>query len=84
MIRVSGATVRRRLSRDRLRMYLRVEDEPDPQEVSILDDRIRAEAIDDAAVGTEVEFAIFVREGREVRAGIYGWTWGGTCELQTG
>jgi len=64
-------------------MHLRIEDEPDPQQVSILDDRIRAEAIDVAKAGTEVELAIFVREGGEVRAGIYGWTWGGTCELQS-
>jgi ribosomal protein S18 acetylase RimI-like enzyme len=64
-------------------MDIRVEKDPDPRDVSILDERIWAETIDAARVGEDVELAAFVRDGGEVRAGIYGWTWGGTCELQS-
>ena len=64
-------------------MEFKVEEEPDPEEVAALDDRIRAETIEVAAVGEEIELAIFVRDRGKVRAGIYGWTWGGTCELQS-
>ena len=60
-----------------------VEDDPDPADVAWLEARI----IDQNAAATghdgEMQLAVFVRdEHGAIVAGIYGWTWGGCCELQ--
>ncbi|MGH9233126.1 MAG: GNAT family N-acetyltransferase, partial [Acidimicrobiales bacterium] len=48
----------------------------------LLESHIRREASAAMGLGAEVELAIFVRDAGRVVAGISGWTWGDSCELQ--
>ncbi len=63
-------------------MEFPVEDHPDPLDVEFLEARIRGEAAAATGLDDEVELAIFVREQGAIVAGISGWTWGDSCELQ--
>src|SRR4051794_25187495 len=63
-------------------MDLCVEDSPNPLEAAMLDARVRSETVAASGHGDDVELAILVRDGGAVRAGVYGWTWGGCCELE--
>jgi len=64
---------------------VRVEADPDPADIA----RLEALVVQQNAAATgrtgepEMQLAIFVRDddGTMV-AGVYGWTWGGCCELQ--
>jgi GNAT superfamily N-acetyltransferase len=59
-----------------------VERQPDPGEVAFLEAQVNG--ITQHRIGGEppVELAAFVRDAAgAVTAGIYGWTWGRTCEL---
>jgi GNAT superfamily N-acetyltransferase len=60
-----------------------VEDAPDPDDLDRIDAEIRAAASAATNLGDQRELAVLVREGGELRAGIYGWTWGDCCELQS-
>ena len=64
-------------------MEFRVENDPDPLDIEVLEAHIRDEAAAAKGLGDEVELAIFVREVGTVVAGISGWTWGDCCELQS-
>ena len=60
---------------------LRVEDDPDPAAIAVLDDNLAGFLVAMAG-GTEARpLAVLVREGEQVVAGIHGWTWSGCCEL---
>ena len=61
----------------------RVEDQPDPADLEILETQIRREASAAMGLGDEADLAIFVRDAGKVVAGISGWTWGDCCELQS-
>ena len=62
--------------------HLAVEDEPDPAELALLEERLAEAAVVAAGVGVEREFGIFVRdEGGQVVAGASGSTWGGCCQV---
>ncbi len=63
-------------------MEFRVEDQPDPLDIELLEVQIRRAASDAMGLGEEVDLAIFVRDAGTVVAGISGWTWGDCCELQ--
>jgi GNAT superfamily N-acetyltransferase len=64
-------------------LEIRVDDRPDPDDVSLLDARIREHMVHSTRHGDARELAGFVRdEGGAVRGGVYGWTWGGCCELE--
>ena len=63
-------------------MEFHVEDHPDPRDIDVLETQIRHEASAAMGLGGEADLAIFVREGGTVVAGISGWTWGDSCELQ--
>lgn len=63
-------------------MDLCVEDSPDPRDAALLETEVRREAVAASGHGDDMELAVFVRDGGEVRAGVYGWTWGGCCELE--
>jgi GNAT superfamily N-acetyltransferase len=64
-------------------MGFRVEDDPDPLDIELLETQIRRESSAATGLGDEVDLAIFVRDAAgTVVAGISGWTWGNCCELQ--
>jgi len=63
-------------------MEFEVEDDPDLLDLEFLEAQVRAEAAASTGLGDGVELAIFVRESSRVVAGISGWTWGDSCELQ--
>ncbi len=60
-----------------------VEQDPDPLDVELLEEKIRREASAATGLGEELDLAIFVRDAGTVVAGISGWTWGDCCELQS-
>ncbi len=64
-------------------MDLCVEDNPDPLVAAQLEARVRRETVAATGHGADVELAVLARDGDTVRAGIYGWTWGGCCELES-
>ena len=61
----------------------RVEDQPDPADIEVLETQIRPEPSAAMGLGGEAGLAIFVRDGGRVVAGISRWTWGDCCELQS-
>ena len=63
-------------------MEFHVEDRPDPLEIDFLELQIRREASVVTGLGDDRDLAIFVRDGGRVVAGLSGWTWGDSCELQ--
>lgn len=70
-------------SEESVSFELRVEDQPDPADLEILETNIRREAFAATGLGDEVDLAIFVRECGTIVAGISGWTWGDCCEMQS-
>jgi GNAT superfamily N-acetyltransferase len=64
-------------------MDLCVEDRPDPTVAALLDAEVRRETVAACGHGDDVELAVLARDGGAVRAGVYGWTWGGCCELES-
>ncbi|TFH17632.1 MAG: GNAT family N-acetyltransferase, partial [Acidimicrobiales bacterium] len=60
-----------------------VEDVPDPDDLDLIDAEIRAAASAATDLGDQRDLAVLVREDGRLRAGIYGWTWGDCCELQS-
>jgi GNAT superfamily N-acetyltransferase len=59
-----------------------VEADPDPIDVEYLEAQIRLEASAAMGLGDAIQLAIFVREDGRIVAGISGWTWGDSCELE--
>jgi len=59
-----------------------VEDDPDPRDLDVLESHIRRAASAATGLGDAVELAIFVRDAGTIVAGISGWTWGDSCELE--
>ena len=58
-------------------------DRPDPADVAILEDRVIAATVRATGHADARELAVLLRdEDGSLRAGVYGWTWGGCCELQ--
>ncbi len=61
---------------------IKIEAKPRRDDVQFLDDRIIEFNLEATGIIDGVELAIFIRnEAGEIRAGLYGWTWGGTCEI---
>jgi ribosomal protein S18 acetylase RimI-like enzyme len=60
-----------------------VDDAPDPDDLDLIDAEIRAAASAATDLGDQRDLAVLVREDGRLRAGIYGWTWGDCCELQS-
>ena len=65
---------------------LRVEAHPAPQDVQFLEDQINAYNVASTGIGGEgddILLAVFLRDDDgAVIAGVYGWTWGGCCEIR--
>jgi GNAT superfamily N-acetyltransferase len=64
-------------------MRLCAETKPDPDDVALLERRIAEQMLSTSVLDDARELASFVRaDDGAIRAGVYGWTWGGCCELQ--
>ncbi len=62
---------------------LTIENEPTPQDVQFLDDQLTEFNFAQTGIRDGRLLASFARdEARQIVAGIYGWTWGGTCEIR--
>jgi ribosomal protein S18 acetylase RimI-like enzyme len=60
-----------------------VEDQPEAQDVLFLEDRINEYNFATTGIHDARLVASFIRDGvGAVRAGIFGWTWGGCCEIE--
>ena len=60
-----------------------VTDSPDWRDVAVLEARIDAHNIETTGITDARLLAVFARdESGEIVGGIYGWTWGGSCEIQ--
>ena len=58
-------------------------DSPDRSDVALLEARIDAHNMAATGITDARLLAVFVRDERgEVVAGVYGWTWGGCCEVR--
>jgi GNAT superfamily N-acetyltransferase len=65
------------------RIPLIVETNPSAQDVKFLEDRIIDYNMEQTGIRDGRLLAIFVRdEHSEIMAGVYGWTWGGCCEIR--
>jgi GNAT superfamily N-acetyltransferase len=63
---------------------LTVESQPNLEDVEFLEDRINMLNIQRTGRSDYVPLAIFVHDGQgNIKAGVYGWTWGGCCEVKT-
>jgi GNAT superfamily N-acetyltransferase len=65
---------------------LHIDAHPDPADIQFLDDQINRFNVATTGIeaGPDVLLAIIVRdEAGAVAAGIWGWTWGGCCEVNT-
>jgi len=63
---------------------LNVIDNPDRDDVQFLDDRLYEYNVSATGITDGRLLAIFVRDvDGSILAGIYGWTWGGCCEVKT-
>ncbi len=62
---------------------LRIETEPASQDTQFLDDQINAYNVEQTGIRDGTLVACFVRDNaHQILAGIYGWTWGGCCEIR--
>jgi GNAT superfamily N-acetyltransferase len=59
-----------------------IEDQPDPMDMALLEEKLANAAIAAVGAGDEQDFGIFVRDddGR-ILAGVSGSTWGGCCQV---
>jgi GNAT superfamily N-acetyltransferase len=58
-----------------------VEHAPDPRDLAMLEERLAAAAVAAVGAGDEEEFAVFVRDGDDIVAGVSGAAWGGCCQV---
>ncbi len=59
-----------------------VENEPDPLDLALLEERLAAAAVAAVGVGEEQDFGIFVRDDDgQLLAGAHGTSWGGCCQV---
>ena len=60
-----------------------VSDHPHAGEVILLEDRVIATTVTATGHADVRELAVFLRDADErLWAGVYGWSWGGCCEIQ--
>ena len=64
-------------------MELTLEVEPSSQDIEFLNREINEFNLSQADVPFDGELSYFERDANgEIRAGVYGWTWGGCCEIR--
>ena len=60
-----------------------IEENPSPSDVQFLDDRIYEYNVEQTGVTDAKILSYFIRDQRgDIIAGLYGWTWGGCCEVR--
>ncbi|HYK90111.1 MAG TPA: GNAT family N-acetyltransferase [Acidobacteriota bacterium] len=60
-----------------------IETEPNPADVEFLEDRINEYNSSTTGITDARSLALFERDAEgHILAGLYGWTWGGTCEVR--
>jgi ribosomal protein S18 acetylase RimI-like enzyme len=60
-----------------------VETRPNPQDIQFLEERIYEYNVVETGIEAGGSLAIFVRDDQgDIMAGIFGWTWGGCCEIR--
>lgn len=60
-----------------------VEDNPSENDVRFLEDRINEYNVHTTGITDGRTLSFFIRDDRaEIVAGLYGWTWGGACEIR--
>ena len=63
---------------------LAILEDPDWQDVHFLEDRLYEYNVATTGISDGRLLAIFLRDPQnEIIAGLYGWTWGGCCEVKT-
>lgn len=63
---------------------LSIIDNPDPQDVRFLDDSLYQFNVSQTGITDARLLTIFLRDDTTtIMAGLYGWTWGGCCEVKT-
>jgi GNAT superfamily N-acetyltransferase len=65
-------------------LHFEIEEHPDPADVALLEARVAEQtaSVTGNAPEPESQLAIFVRDDAgAIVAGVFGWTWGGCCEL---
>jgi N-acetylglutamate synthase-like GNAT family acetyltransferase len=61
-----------------------IREAPDPRDVQYLEDRIDEYNVARTGIADARLLAIVLRDdGDRIMAGLYGWTWGRTCEVRT-
>jgi GNAT superfamily N-acetyltransferase len=63
-------------------LQLTIESQPAAQDIEFLEDRINEYNIAQTGFNDGKLLAIFVREADTMVAGLFGWTWGGCCEVR--
>ena len=62
---------------------LKIETNPDPQDIQFLEDRINQFNVETTGITDGGLLSLFRRnEAGEIVAGLFGWSWGGTCEVR--
>ena len=60
-----------------------VDESPDDADVHFLEDRINEYNVETTGITDGRVVSFFIRDERgDIIAGLYGWTWGGTCEVR--
>ena len=63
---------------------LSIIDNPDPQDVQFLDNSLAQFNVSQTGITDARLLTIFLRDDNgTIMAGLYGWTWGGCCEVKT-
>lgn len=63
---------------------LSIIDNPDPQDVQFLDNSLAQFNVSQTGITDARLLTIFLRDDNgTIMAGLYGWTWGGCCEVRT-
>ena len=64
--------------------HLVVEDDPDPRDLALLEEKLAVAAVAAVGAGEEEEFGIFVRDGADrIVAGASASVWGECCQIHT-
>jgi GNAT superfamily N-acetyltransferase len=71
------------MKRPRCDLELSLTDDPTPEDVQFLDDRLYEFNVASTGIGDARLLAVFSRDGAgQIIGGLHGWTWGRCCEIR--